>query len=40
MTPQSQALRSIFFASTDVKKDPGSEAEPAPLRAIGVLGVG
>jgi 3-hydroxyacyl-CoA dehydrogenase/enoyl-CoA hydratase/3-hydroxybutyryl-CoA epimerase len=32
MTPQSQALRSIFFASTDVKKDPGSEAEPAPLR--------
>jgi hypothetical protein len=26
MTPQSQALRSIFFASTDVKKDPGSEA--------------
>ncbi len=34
------ALRSIFFASTDVKKDPGSEAQPAPLRAIGVLGGG
>ena len=27
MTPQSRALRSIFFASTEVKKDPGSEAE-------------
>lgn len=40
MTPQSQALRSIFFASTEVKKDPGSEAEPAPLRAVGVLGGG
>ncbi|HBD80266.1 MAG TPA: fatty acid oxidation complex subunit alpha FadJ [Leclercia adecarboxylata] len=40
MTPQSQALRSLFFASTEVKKDPGSEAEPAPLEAIGVLGGG
>ncbi len=40
MTPQSQALRSIFFASTEVKKDPGSEAKPAPLRAVGVLGGG
>lgn len=40
MTPQSQALRSIFFASTDVKKDPGSEAAPGPLNAIGVLGGG
>ena len=40
MTPQSQALRSIFFASTDVKKDPGSDAEPAPLKAVGVLGGG
>ncbi|WP_407437989.1 fatty acid oxidation complex subunit alpha FadJ [Lelliottia sp.] len=40
MTPQSQALRSIFFASTEVKKDPGSEAAPGPLNAIGVLGGG
>jgi len=40
MTPQSQALRSIFFASTEVKKDPGSDAEPAPLHAVGVLGGG
>ncbi|MGP4880918.1 fatty acid oxidation complex subunit alpha FadJ, partial [Klebsiella pneumoniae] len=28
MSPQSQALRSIFFASTDLKKDPGAEAGP------------
>ena len=40
MTSQSQALRSIFFASTEVKKDPGSEAAPGPLNAIGVLGGG
>lgn len=40
MTPESQALRSIFFASTDVKKDPGSEASPAPLASVGVLGGG
>ncbi|WP_312068730.1 fatty acid oxidation complex subunit alpha FadJ [Lelliottia nimipressuralis] len=40
MTPQSQALRSIFFASTDVKKDPGSEASPATLASVGVLGGG
>ncbi|MEI4140398.1 enoyl-CoA hydratase-related protein, partial [Klebsiella pneumoniae] len=40
MTPQSQALRSIFFASTDLKKDPGAEAEPAPLRSVVVLGGG
>lgn len=40
MTPQSQALRNIFFASTDVKKDPGSEVTPGPLRSVGVLGGG
>lgn len=40
MTPQSQALRNIFFASTDVKKDPGSEVSPGPLRSVGVLGGG
>jgi len=40
MTPQSQALRSIFFASTDLKKDRGAEAEPAPLRSVAVLGGG
>lgn len=40
MTPQSRALRHIFFTSTDIKKDPGSAVEPAPLRAVGILGGG
>ncbi|WP_039058824.1 fatty acid oxidation complex subunit alpha FadJ [Enterobacter sp. Bisph1] len=40
MTPQSQALRHLFFTSTDIKKDPGSSVEPAPLKGIGVLGGG
>lgn len=40
MTPQSKALRSIFFASTDVKKDPASRAEPLPLHSAAVIGGG
>ncbi|HAT1610755.1 TPA: fatty acid oxidation complex subunit alpha FadJ [Raoultella planticola] len=40
MTPQSQALRSIFFASTDVKKDRGADAQAGPLNRIGILGGG
>lgn len=40
MTPQSQALRAIFFASTQVKKDPGSDAPPGPLHSVGILGGG
>lgn len=40
MTPQSQALRHLFFASTHVKKDPGSKAQAAPLNTVGVLGGG
>lgn len=40
MTPQSRALRHIFFTSTDIKKDPGSAVEAAPLRAVGILGGG
>ncbi|WLI78971.1 fatty acid oxidation complex subunit alpha FadJ [Kosakonia sp. H02] len=40
MTPQSQALRHIFFASTDIKKDPGSAVAPGPLQTVGVLGGG
>ncbi|VUC79803.1 fatty acid oxidation complex alpha subunit [Salmonella sp. NCTC 11881] len=40
MTPQSQALRAIFFASTEVKKDPGSDAPPGPLNSVGILGGG
>ena len=39
-TPQSAALRAIFFASTEVKKDPGAQAQAAPLRSVGVLGGG
>ncbi|MBN0119761.1 hypothetical protein JTL56_32985, partial [Pseudomonas aeruginosa] len=35
-----QALRSIFFASTDLKKDPGAEAGLGPLRSVAVLGGG
>ncbi|ROU17669.1 fatty acid oxidation complex subunit alpha FadJ [Kluyvera ascorbata] len=40
MTPQSKALRNIFFASTDIKKDPGATEAPGPLRSVGVLGGG
>lgn len=40
MTPESAALRSLFFASTAMKKAPPSAAEPAPLARIGVLGGG
>lgn len=40
MTPESKALRSIFFASTEVKKDPGANAEPQTLRSAAVLGGG
>ena len=40
MTLESKALRSIFFASTEVKKDPGADAEPQPLRSVAVLGGG
>lgn len=40
MTPQSAALRHIFFASTEIKKDPGSAVAPGPLNTVGVLGGG
>lgn len=40
MTPESAALRSLFFASTAMKKEAGAEAEARPLRQIGVLGGG
>jgi 3-hydroxyacyl-CoA dehydrogenase/enoyl-CoA hydratase/3-hydroxybutyryl-CoA epimerase len=40
MTHESRALRHIFFASTEVKKDPGSTVEAGPLRTVGVLGGG
>ncbi|WP_318377879.1 fatty acid oxidation complex subunit alpha FadJ [Enterobacter sp.] len=40
MTPQSQALRHIFFTSTEIKKDPGSTVAPGPLKSVGILGGG
>lgn len=40
MTPESHALRGLFFASTALKKESGADAQPRPLRTIGVLGGG
>ncbi|EGQ8120977.1 fatty acid oxidation complex subunit alpha FadJ [Vibrio cholerae] len=40
MTRESKALRSIFFATTEMKKDLGADAKPAPVAAVGVLGGG
>ncbi|OMQ24785.1 fatty acid oxidation complex subunit alpha FadJ [Serratia oryzae] len=40
MTPQSAALRSLFFASTALKKEHGGEAQPHTLQRVGVLGGG
>ncbi|WP_047048074.1 fatty acid oxidation complex subunit alpha FadJ [Vibrio mexicanus] len=40
MTSQSKALRSIFFATTEMKKETGGDAEPAEVNRIGVLGGG
>jgi len=40
MTPQSAALRGLFFATTSLKKDQGAEAEPRQLQRIAVLGGG
>lgn len=40
MTPESKALRSIFFATTEMKKEHGSDAEPKKLQRAAVLGGG
>ncbi|WP_413284851.1 fatty acid oxidation complex subunit alpha FadJ [Vibrio sp. MA40-2] len=40
MTSESKALRSIFFATTEMKKDNGTDASPAAISSIGVLGGG
>ncbi len=40
MTPESAALRSLFFASTALKKEAMADAEPRALQQIGVLGGG
>ncbi|MEJ2762744.1 fatty acid oxidation complex subunit alpha FadJ [Photobacterium sp. MCCC 1A19761] len=40
MSPESAALRSIFFATTAMKKETGAEAKPGTIRRVGVLGGG
>ncbi|WP_114765284.1 fatty acid oxidation complex subunit alpha FadJ [Vibrio rhodolitus] len=40
MTPESKALRSIFFATTEMKKEHGGDAEPLAVKRVGVLGGG
>lgn len=40
MTPESAALRSLFFASTALKKENGTRAKPRLIQRVGVLGGG
>ncbi|WP_423839706.1 fatty acid oxidation complex subunit alpha FadJ [Vibrio mytili] len=40
MSSESKALRSIFFATTEMKKEHGSDAKPASVKRVGVLGGG
>lgn len=41
MTPESEQLRNIFFATTEMKKENGVEGvEPAKVKKVGVLGGG
>ncbi|MGJ0482075.1 fatty acid oxidation complex subunit alpha FadJ [Pantoea agglomerans] len=40
MTPESVALRGIFFATTAMKKERGGEAEPAAVKSVAILGGG
>ncbi|EGU49090.1 multifunctional fatty acid oxidation complex subunit alpha [Vibrio ichthyoenteri ATCC 700023] len=40
MTDQSKALRSIFFATTEMKKEHGSDAKPVQVKRVAVLGGG
>ncbi|MEG3134969.1 fatty acid oxidation complex subunit alpha FadJ [Rouxiella sp. T17] len=40
MTPQSAALRALFFASTALKKERGAEAEPRQIQKTAILGGG
>ena len=40
MSPESKALRSIFFATTEMKKEHGSDAKPGKVSMVGVLGGG
>lgn len=40
MTPESVALRGIFFATTAMKKERGGEAEPGTIKSVAILGGG
>ncbi|CNL76125.1 fatty acid oxidation complex subunit alpha FadJ [Yersinia proxima] len=40
MTPESAALRSLFFATTSLKKETGGKAQPRAIHRVGVLGGG
>ncbi len=40
MSAESKALRSIFFATTEMKKEHGSEAKPLAVEQVAVLGGG
>ncbi|NLS13268.1 fatty acid oxidation complex subunit alpha FadJ [Vibrio sp. SM6] len=40
MSSESAALRSIFFATTEMKKEHGSDAEPKEISQVAVLGGG
>ncbi|MBC8948284.1 fatty acid oxidation complex subunit alpha FadJ [Xenorhabdus sp. TS4] len=40
MTQESEALRSLFFASTTLKNETGSSEQPAEIRHVGILGGG
>lgn len=40
MSPQSSALRSLFFATTSLKKETGGTAQPRAIHRVGVLGGG
>lgn len=40
MSPESAALRSIFFATTAMKKETGADAEPRTVTGVTVLGGG
>lgn len=40
MSSESKALRSIFFATTEMKKETGSDAKSQTVKRIGVLGGG
>ncbi|PSW18829.1 fatty acid oxidation complex subunit alpha FadJ [Photobacterium sanctipauli] len=40
MSPESAALRSIFFATTAMKKENGADTEPRKISQVGVLGGG